>query len=120
MVLALGLYADEAYLFLAGEYTACDYHHVSTETVQWPLNPLKGEVYQPWDTRQRPVITWDTSKDSAGQLYTLLFQDVGIGPTHSLWMNIQGNDLSTATVRIALFALFLAPISELKVFSACR
>ncbi len=98
MTVSSGALSDIRSLVCVGKYTGCDFQHMDTGSKQWSVDPLENNVDVPWETRMIPEISWSTSEDRPGQLYTLLFQDAGIGVTHSLWMNIEGNELSTATV----------------------
>ena len=101
----LDRWLDVKYTSPPEHYTGCDYFYEDKEITTFSLNPLIDTIYTPWLTRKQPEIKWDTTGDNSNQLYTLLLQDVGYGVTHSLWMNIQGTDLSTATVSAPSFKL---------------
>ena len=56
---------------------------------------MSNLVASPWNTRFLPYLQWSSQP---GDVYTLFVYDAGYGPTHGVYTNINGNDISTATV----------------------
>ena len=79
-----------------GNYTGCGNSYTVNTTLIQDVDPLSGLVTSPWYTRFLPSLQWSTLP---GDLFTLIIYDAGYLPTHGIYTNIKGTDMSTATVR---------------------
>ncbi|XP_046546042.1 uncharacterized protein C56G2.4-like [Haliotis rubra] len=54
------------------------------------IDPLDDNVYNPFDLREQPEVTWEADDDA---LYTVVLYDAGIFYTHALYVNVAGGRL---------------------------
>ena len=83
------------YSLSVGSYDGCDQTVTINTTWNQDIDPISGLVASPWKTRFLPYLQWTTQP---GDVYTLIVYDAGFGPMHGVYTNINGNDISTATV----------------------
>ncbi|XP_053376520.1 uncharacterized protein LOC123534091 [Mercenaria mercenaria] len=77
-------------------YTACGNHFLTNETWSMDIDPTSDVIVYPWYVRHFPEnVDWDYS---AGDLFTLMVYDVAYLVSHGIYVNIQGNNMSTAEV----------------------
>ena len=89
-----------------GSYVGCDHEHTLAEAYDIPIDPLSGETNYPWNLRAVPTLSWTTD---ASKQYAFIMLDVAFNYIHAMYINIQGNDLSTGTVSRPAQIFFLQP-----------
>ncbi|XP_060564390.1 uncharacterized protein LOC132723646 [Ruditapes philippinarum] len=77
-------------------YTACGNHFVTNETWSQDIDPTSDVIVYPWYVRHFPAsVNWDYD---SGDLFTLMVYDIGYFVSHGIYVNIEGDDMTTAEV----------------------
>ncbi|KAK6167486.1 hypothetical protein SNE40_021502 [Patella caerulea] len=92
---ALDKFIEVTYSQESGSYFACENDFETTEESAITVDPLSNNAYTPWQLRTAPVYRWDYDE---GDLYTLIFYDVGYMFIKSFIINIPGSDVSNGEV----------------------
>ena len=82
-------------LWYAGSYTACGNRFVVPDSKLIKVDPLSSVSHTPYELKDRPEFRWEAETN---ELYTLIFYDVGYLTIQALYVNIKGDNITTAEV----------------------
>ena len=82
-----------------GSYTGCGttVNHLTTTNIR--VDPMADDTVLPWHVRALPTISMVTDGPAPTGQYTLAVIDAGFLFVHGLFVNMVGDDITSAVVR---------------------
>ncbi|XP_041361618.1 uncharacterized protein LOC121377620 isoform X2 [Gigantopelta aegis] len=88
-------FLEVTYISQPGRYRGCGNEFVVPNSKLIKVDPLSPISYTPYELKDRPEFRWEAESN---ELYTLVFYDVGYQTIQALYVNIKGDNISTAEV----------------------